>query len=97
LRSAIARTSGPRASTSHALLSSSSLATAGSTSGLHTLRNVSAFQLQRQQQQRRLSSNVTKAPFKKLMAANRGEIATRIMRASSELGIPTVGIFSVRL
>ncbi|KAJ0397334.1 hypothetical protein P43SY_009284 [Pythium insidiosum] len=30
----------------------------------------------------------------KLMAANRGEIATRIMRAGNELGIRTVGIFS---
>ena len=28
------------------------------------------------------------------MAANRGEIATRIMRAGTELSIPTVGIFS---
>ena len=27
-----------------------------------------------------------KPPFKKLMAANRGEIATRIMRAGNELG-----------
>ena len=33
-------------------------------------------------------------PFKKLLAANRGEIATRINRGSSELGIPTVGIYS---
>ena len=33
-------------------------------------------------------------PFKKLMAANRGEIATRILRAGSELGCSTVGIYS---
>jgi len=33
-------------------------------------------------------------PFEKLMAANRGEIATRIMRAGSELGCGTVGIYS---
>lgn len=33
-------------------------------------------------------------PFKKILAANRGEIATRINRAGSELGIPTVGIYS---
>jgi pyruvate carboxylase len=33
-------------------------------------------------------------PFNKLLAANRGEIATRIMRASTELSIPTVGIFA---
>jgi hypothetical protein len=33
-------------------------------------------------------------PFQKLMAANRGEIATRINRGASELGIQTVGIYS---
>lgn len=33
-------------------------------------------------------------PFKKLLAANRGEIATRIMRASSELGIASAGVYS---
>jgi len=33
-------------------------------------------------------------PFTKILAANRGEIAIRIMRASSELGIPTAGIYS---
>jgi hypothetical protein len=33
-------------------------------------------------------------PFFKLMAANRGEIATRINRAASELGISTAGIYS---
>lgn len=38
--------------------------------------------------------NDTPPPFRKLMAANRGEIATRIFRAASELGIPTVGIYS---
>ena len=33
-------------------------------------------------------------PFTKLMAANHGEIATRIMRAGTELGCNTVGIYS---
>ena len=33
-------------------------------------------------------------PFEKVMAANRGEIATRILRAGSELGMQTVAIFS---
>lgn len=37
---------------------------------------------------------VDSPPFKKVMAANRGEIATRIMRACSELGIASVGIYS---
>lgn len=38
--------------------------------------------------------NVQQPPFKKLMAANRGEIATRISRGATELGIQTVGIYS---
>jgi hypothetical protein len=33
-------------------------------------------------------------PFKKILAANRGEIATRINRAAAELGIQTAGIYS---
>lgn len=36
----------------------------------------------------------SKAPFEKVMAANRGEIAIRIMRAATELGSSTVSIFS---
>jgi len=39
-------------------------------------------------------ANVENPPFQKLMAANRGEIATRITRAASELGIETVGIYA---
>jgi Biotin carboxylase, N-terminal domain len=35
-----------------------------------------------------------KPPFEVLMAANRGEIATRIVRAASELGIKTAGIYA---
>lgn len=30
-------------------------------------------------------------PFKKIMAANRGEIAIRVFRAGTELGLRTVG------
>ena len=33
-------------------------------------------------------------PFRKLMAANRGEIAIRVFRSSHELGIRTVAIYS---
>jgi pyruvate carboxylase len=40
------------------------------------------------------SVTVSKPPFRKLMAANRGEIATRISRGASELGVATVGIYS---
>jgi len=43
---------------------------------------------------RPLSSQAPPIPFKKIMAANRGEIATRIMRAGTELGLETVGIYS---
>lgn len=32
--------------------------------------------------------------FKKILVANRGEIACRIIKASHELGIPTVAIYS---
>jgi hypothetical protein len=36
----------------------------------------------------------TEPTFSKILAANRGEIATRIMRAASELGIASAGIYS---
>lgn len=39
-------------------------------------------------------SDRTPPPFFKLLAANRGEIATRINRAASELGVSTAGIYS---
>jgi pyruvate carboxylase len=34
------------------------------------------------------------APFKRLLIANRGEIAIRVMRAANELGIGTVAVYS---
>jgi len=37
---------------------------------------------------------IAKRKFRKVMAANRGEIATRIFRACTELGIRTVAIYS---
>ena len=39
-------------------------------------------------------SEVNIRKFKKVLVANRGEIAIRVYRALSELGIQTVGIFS---
>lgn len=40
------------------------------------------------------ATSTSTAPFKKVLAANRGEIATRIMRACSELNIASAGIYS---
>ena len=36
----------------------------------------------------------TKAPFRKILIANRGEIACRIMRTAKRMGIGTVAVYS---
>ena len=41
-----------------------------------------------------MSTNVQIKPFRKVLVANRGEIAIRVFRALNELGIQTVSIFS---
>lgn len=56
-------------------------------SHLHTLRNPEDRPLE-------LPPTGKPPPFTKLLAANRGEIATRIYRAAAELGISTAGIYS---
>jgi len=56
--------------------------------------SVSAFHTSAPTYQTAGGVNVENPPFKKLMAANRGEIATRIVRAASELGIQTAGIYA---
>lgn len=39
-------------------------------------------------------SNYTHKPFKRVLVANRGEIAIRVFRALNELGITSIGIYS---
>jgi Biotin carboxylase, N-terminal domain len=52
------------------------------------------MQQQQQKQSNILPEGAPPPPFHKLLAANRGEIATRINRAAAELGILTAGIYS---
>jgi hypothetical protein len=44
-----------------------------------------------------LGRGKTPAPFKRLMAANRAEIAVRIMRAATELNVATVAIYGAAI
>lgn len=43
---------------------------------------------------RRLSNSSNELPFSKILIANRGEIATRIIRSAHELNLRTVSIYS---
>jgi hypothetical protein len=62
---------------------------------LHTFPTPDERLMQQQQQKSNiLPEGAPPPPFHKLLAANRGEIATRINRAAAELGILTAGIYS---
>ncbi len=53
-----------------------------------------AFKFNRDKQQCNYSTKTVHKPIRKLMAANRGEIAIRVFRACTELNIRTVAIYS---
>jgi len=60
-----------------------------------TDKNARSFSALREIDEKKVFEKIVGPPiFKKLMAANRGEIAVRILRAASELGIPSVAIYS---
>lgn len=46
------------------------------------------------QQKKLFSTGIKYDPIKKLMVANRGEIAIRVFRAATEMGIRTVSVYS---
>lgn len=56
--------------------------------------HVAAFHTSAPRLEKKRAIAADKPPFEKLLAANRGEIATRIVRAASELGIQTAGIYA---
>ena len=90
-RSRLAKSAASRSIAASALvgdkLFASSVVSTGST-------QVSSFHTSAPTWEAAKPNDASKAPFDKLMAANRGEIATRIVRAASELGIQTAGIYA---
>lgn len=58
----------------------------------HPLRSASGTAVLRKDV--KAAADAQRPPFQKLLAANRGEIAIRILRAATELDIPTISVFS---